>query len=32
MSAAVDFMGDSLTDGRAFRTLNIINEFNREAL
>ncbi len=29
---SMDFMSDSLTDGRAFRTLNLIDDFNREAL
>jgi putative transposase len=29
---SVDFMSDSLTDGCAFRTLNVIDDFNREAL
>lgn len=29
---SLDFMSDSLTDGRTFRTLNIIDDFNRQAL
>jgi len=29
---SVDFMSDSLTSGRSFRTLNVIDDFNREAL
>lgn len=31
-SWALDFMSDSLSDGRVFRTLNVIDEFNREGL
>ncbi len=29
---SMDFMGDSLADGRTFRTLNIVDHFSREAL
>jgi putative transposase len=29
---SVDFMSDSLTDGRSYRTLNVIDDFNREGL
>ena len=29
---ALDFMSDSMYDGRPFRTLNFIDEANREAL
>ena len=29
---SLDFTSDSLTDGRKFRTLNVIDDYNREAL
>ena len=32
LSWSLDFMSDSLSDGRVFRTLNVIDDYNREAL
>jgi putative transposase len=29
---SMDFMSDNLADGRSFRTFNVIDDFNREAL
>lgn len=29
---SLDFMSDALSDGRTFRTLNVLDDFNREAL
>src|SRR5579862_3196917 len=28
---SMDFMGDSLADGRTFRTFNVVDDFSREA-
>ncbi|MBC8988018.1 transposase family protein [Pedobacter sp. N36a] len=29
---SIDFMSDVLTNGRKFRTLNVIDDYNREAI
>jgi putative transposase len=29
---SLDFMSDALSNGRTFRTLNVLDDFNREAL
>lgn len=29
---SMDFMADQLVDGRSFRTLNVLEDFNREGL
>ena len=29
---SMDFMADQLADGRPFRTLNVLDDFNREGL
>jgi len=29
---SMDFMADQLADGRSFRTLNVLDDFNREGL
>ena len=32
MTWSMDFMADALGDGRAFRLLNVLDDFNREGL
>jgi len=32
MTWSMDFMADRLADGRAFRLLNVLDDFNREGL
>ena len=32
MTWSMDFMADRLGDGRAFRLLNVLDDFNREGL
>ena len=29
---SMDFMSDALTDGRSFRTFNVLDDYNREGL
>jgi len=31
-TGSMDFMADQLADGRKFRTLNVLDDFNREGL